>query len=97
MEYQLRNWLYYTWLRRPLRRAAHPQLDKMAWAMHDEPVKAFALAPASRTQEVYGHIFDHHAVVFEYKNGVKALAVPPARKHDNEIKDFLFGAKGVAT
>jgi predicted dehydrogenase len=99
MEYQLRNWLYYTWLSGDHNVEQHiHSLDKMAWAMKDEfPEKAFGVGGRQvRTQEVYGHIFDHHAVVYEYKNGVKAFSMCRQQENtDNEIKDFLFGTKGV--
>jgi myo-inositol 2-dehydrogenase/D-chiro-inositol 1-dehydrogenase len=99
MEYQLRNWLYYTWLSGDHYVEQHiHSLDKMLWAMKDEvPVKAFGVGGRQvRTEEVYGHIFDHHAVVFEFKNGVKAFSMCRQQENtDNEIKDFLFGTKGV--
>jgi predicted dehydrogenase len=99
MEYQLRNWLYYTWLSGDHYVEQHiHSLDKMAWAMKDEfPEKAFGVGGRQvRTQEVYGQIFDHHAVVFEWKNGVKAFSMCRQQENtDNEIKDFLFGTKGV--
>jgi predicted dehydrogenase len=99
MEYQLRNWLYYTWLSGDHYVEQHiHSLDKMLWAMKDEvPEKAFGVGGRQvRTEEVYGHIFDHHAVVFEFKNGVKAFSMCRQQENtDNEIKDFLYGSKGV--
>ena len=99
MEYQLRNWWYYTWLSGDHNVEQHiHSLDKMAWAMKDEfPEKAFGVGGRQvRTEEVYGHIFDHHAVVYEFKNGVKAFSMCRQQENtDNEIKDFLFGTKGV--
>ena len=46
MEYQLRNWLYFTWLSGDFNVEQHVHsLDKAAWAMHDEPpVQATASA-----------------------------------------------------
>jgi predicted dehydrogenase len=99
MEYQLRNWLYYTWLSGDHYVEQHiHSLDKMAWAMKAEfPDKAFGVGGRQvRTGPEYGHIFDHHAIVFEYKNGVKAFSMCRQQENtDNEIKDFLFGTKGV--
>ena len=41
MEYQLRNWLYFTWLSGDFNVEQHVHsLDKAAWAMHDEPPRA---------------------------------------------------------
>ena len=45
--------------------------------MHDEPpVKAWGLGGRQvRTRPEYGQIFDHHAVVYEYANGVKLFSL----------------------
>ena len=38
MEYQMRNWFYFTWLSGDFNVEQHVHsLDKMAWAMKDEP------------------------------------------------------------
>jgi predicted dehydrogenase len=98
MEWQLRNWLYFTWLSGDHNVEQHiHSLDKMAWAMKDEyPVKAVGLGGRQvRTGEDYGHIFDHHSVVYEYKNGVKLFANCRQQDHcANEVDDFIFGTKG---
>ena len=45
MEYQMRNWYYFTWLSGDFNVEQHVHsLDKAAWAMHDEPpVRAWGL------------------------------------------------------
>lgn len=98
MEHQLRNWLYYTWLSGDFNTEQHiHSLDKMAWAMRDEyPVKAVGLGGRQvRTGPEYGHIFDHHSVVYEYANGVKCFS--NCRQQNGcaqEVKDFIFGSHG---
>jgi predicted dehydrogenase len=99
MEYQLRNWLYYTWLSGDhiAEQACH-SIDKMAWAMKDEsPIKAIGLGGRqTRTAELFGNIFDHHSVVFEYKNGVKLFHSCRQQigcAHD--VSDHVFGEKGI--
>jgi predicted dehydrogenase len=98
MEWQLRNWLYFTWLSGDHIVEQHiHSLDKMAWAMRDEPpAKAFGLGGRqSRTQPEFGHIFDHHAVCFEYKNGVKLFSY--CRQQDgtaNDVTDYVLGTAG---
>src|SRR5260370_18879574 len=77
MEYQMRNWLYYTWLSGDFNVEQHVHsLDKAAWAMHDEsPVKATGLGGRQvRTEEIYGQAFDHMAVVYEYADGTKLFS-----------------------
>jgi predicted dehydrogenase len=98
MEWQLRNWLYFTWLSGDHIVEQHiHSLDKMAWAMKDEPpVRAFGLGGRqSRTQPEFGCIFDHHAVCFEYANGVKLFSY--CRQQDgtpNDVSDYVFGTLG---
>jgi predicted dehydrogenase len=98
MEWQLRNWLYFTWLSGDHIVEQHVHsLDKMAWAMHDEPpVRAYGLGGRqSRTGLEYGQIFDHHACVFEYKNGVKLFSY--CRQQDGcpvDVNDYIMGTKG---
>jgi len=98
MEWQLRNWLYFTWLSGDHNVEQHVHsLDKAAWAMHDEPpVRAIGLGGRQvRIQPEFGHIFDHHAVVYEYANGVKLFAF--CRQQDGcavDVSDHFLGTKG---
>jgi predicted dehydrogenase len=99
VEWQVRNWIYFTWLSGDHNVEQHiHSLDKMAWAMQDEyPVKAVGTGGRQvRTDERYGNIFDHHAVVYEYKNGQKLFA--STRQQNNcapDISDNVWGTKGV--
>jgi len=99
MEWQLRNWLYFTWLSGDHNVEQHiHSLDKMAWAMRDEyPVKASGIGGRQvRTGPEYGHIFDHHSVVYEYANGVKLFSA--CRQQDGcakDVSDQIVGSKGV--
>jgi predicted dehydrogenase len=98
MEWQLRNWLYFTWLSGDHNVEQHiHSLDKMAWAMRNEyPIKAVGLGGRQvRTEPEYGHIFDHHAVVYEYANGVKFFSFcrQQANCH-NDVSDHIMGTKG---
>jgi myo-inositol 2-dehydrogenase / D-chiro-inositol 1-dehydrogenase len=74
MEWQVRNWYWWTWLSGDhiVEQAVH-SIDKGAWAMHDGPcVAAVGVGGlASRKGPEPGNIFDHHAVTFDYANGVK--------------------------
>src|SRR5204863_7377403 len=77
MEYQIRNWLYFTWLSGDHNVEQHiHSLDKAGWLMHDEPpVRATGLGGRqARTDAKFGHIFDHHAVCYEYPSGVRLFA-----------------------
>jgi predicted dehydrogenase len=98
MEWQLRNWLFFTWLSGDFNVEQHVHsLDKMAWAMRNEyPIRASGCGGRQvRTEPVYGHIFDHHVVVYEYANGVKLFSA--CRQQSNcpgDVSDHIMGTKG---
>jgi predicted dehydrogenase len=100
MEYQLRNWYYYTWLSGDhiVEQFIHC-LDLISWVMKGEyPVRAFGLGGRqARTGPEYGHIFDHHAACYEYASGVRCFAY--TRQQNNTTKNmsnWVFGSKGTA-
>jgi predicted dehydrogenase len=100
MEWQLRNWLYFTWLSGDhiVEQAVH-SIDKIAWTMKDvPPVKAYGSGGRqTRTAPEWGHIFDHHAVVFEFANGTRAYHYCRQQSGvHREVADTLLGTKGVA-
>lgn len=100
MEYQLRNWLYFTWLSGDFNVEQHVHsLDKASWAMKDEPpVRATGLGGRQvRTGDEWGHIFDHMAVIYEYANGTKLFAnCRQMAGCSTEVSDHLIGTKGSA-
>ncbi len=77
MEYQLRNWLYYTWLSGDHICEQHVHnLDVINWAIGSTPVKCMAMGGRQvRTAPIYGNIFDHFAVEYEYPGGVKIMSM----------------------
>ena len=65
--------------------------------MHEQtPVKAHGLGGRSASfGEVYGNIFDHHSVVYEYANGVRMYALCRTQNGCyNEYSSAIFGTKG---
>jgi predicted dehydrogenase len=99
MEWQVRNWLYFTWLSGDHNVEQHVHsLDKMAWAMKDEyPVKANGIGGRQvRTGPEYGNIFDHHFVVYEYANGAKLFSC--CRQQNGcvaDVSDNIMGTSGI--
>lgn len=100
MEWQVRNWMYFTWLSGDFNVEQHVHsLDKAQWALGD-------IAPASavghggrqvRTEPLYGNIFDHHAVVYEYPSGVKVFSYCRQQKNTApDVSDYIYGTKGKA-
>ncbi|HVJ82916.1 MAG TPA: Gfo/Idh/MocA family oxidoreductase [Planctomycetia bacterium] len=100
MEFQCRNWLYFTWLSGDHNVEQHVHsIDKAMWLMHDEPpVRAVGLGGRQvRVDPQYGHIFDHHAVIYEFANGVRCYSF--CRQQDEtkaEDSDIVFGTIGRA-
>ena len=77
MEWQLRNWNYFTWLGGDHIVEQHVHnLDVMNWVLGAHPIKAVSGLGGRqvRTREVNGHIFDHFAVEFEYPGGVRMFS-----------------------
>jgi predicted dehydrogenase len=77
LEWQMRNWLYFTWLSGDHIVEQHiHNLDVMNWAMDAHPVKALGLGGRQvRTGPEWGHIFDHFSVDYEYPNGAHLLSM----------------------
>ena len=100
MEYQMRNWYYFTWLSGDFNVEQHVHsLDKAAWAMHDEPpVRATGLGGRQmRVEEKWGNIFDHFSVVYEYANGAKLFSrCRQMAGCANDVSDYLIGSDGTA-
>lgn len=100
MEWQLRNWLYFTWLSGDHIVEQHiHSLDTAAMFMNNEyPSECVALGGRqARTDAAYGHIFDHHAVVFEYASGARCYSYTRQQVDtDSDVSDWAFGTKGRA-
>jgi predicted dehydrogenase len=100
MEYQMRNWYYYSWLSGDhiVEQAVHG-IDTMGWATGDKPpVKCWGVGGRqSRTDPKYGNIWDHFSVVYEYPNNVRGYHhCRHWVKTDSQVKDYILGSKGVA-
>ncbi len=100
MEWQLRNWLYFTWLSGDYNVEQHVHsLDKMAWGMGDQyPVRCVGLGGRQvRTGPEFGHIFDHMACYFEYASGVRGYSFCRQQANcANETTDHFLGKLGKA-
>ena len=74
MEFQMRNWMYYTWLAGDhiVEQAVH-SIDMMSWAFGDKlPTSAIGIGGRQvRTDAQFGHINDHFGITYEYENGAK--------------------------
>ena len=99
-EWQIRNWLYFTWLSgdHVVEQHIH-NIDVANWVVGAHPLKATGVGGRQqRTDPRYGHIFDHFAVDFEYPNGVHVLSM--CRQIEgaaNHIGEQFVGSAGNAT
>jgi myo-inositol 2-dehydrogenase / D-chiro-inositol 1-dehydrogenase len=96
LEWQLRNWYNFGWLSGDgyVEQCCH-SVDKVAWAMKDEPpLKAVAVG-GRQTPNNQGNIFDHMFVVYEFANDVRGF-VGQRQIADchSENSDYLMGSEG---
>lgn len=100
MEWQMRNWGYFTWLSGDHIVEQHlHNIDIMRWVIGQTPVKAMALGgrQARPNHPNYGHIYDHFAVEFEYANGMKMFSQSRQMdKVDSKVGEFIAGTKGTS-
>ncbi len=100
LEWQLRNWMYFTWLSGDhlVEQAIHT-VDKMCWAFQDVPPLS-ATATGGRQQRVeeqFGHIYDHFAVSYEFPKDARGFIFCRQQAGcDNETADEVIGAEGTA-
>ncbi|MFP6769031.1 MAG: Gfo/Idh/MocA family oxidoreductase, partial [Planctomycetaceae bacterium] len=99
MEYQMRNWYYYTWLcgDHIVEQHIH-NLDVCNWLMDGYPVVARGMGGRQvRTDKKYGEIFDHFAVQYEYADGTPMFSqCRHIRNCWNSVSEHAHGSKGYA-
>jgi predicted dehydrogenase len=96
-EWQIRNWLYFTWLSGDHIVEQHVHnIDVANWVLGAHPIKATGVGGRQwRTEARYGHIYDHFGVDFEYANGARVLSM--CRQIDgtkNRVNEHFIGTKG---
>jgi myo-inositol 2-dehydrogenase/D-chiro-inositol 1-dehydrogenase len=98
MEYQVKNWYYYTWLSGDHIDEQHiHNIDVINWFMKDQhPVAAQGMGGRQvRKDKKYGQIFDHHYIEYAYANGV--ILNSQCRHQKNawaSVSELLIGDKG---
>jgi predicted dehydrogenase len=99
MEWQLRNWNYFTWLSGDHIVEQHVHnIDIINWAMQQPPTSCFGMGGRQqRTDPAYGHIYDHFAVEFEYPGGVRVQSYCRQMKDVfHRVTERVVGTKGIA-
>jgi predicted dehydrogenase len=96
LEWQMRNWYNFVWLSGDgyVEQCCH-SVDKVAWAMNDQPpLKAVAVG-GRQIPNNEGNIFDHMFVVYEFPNDVRAfLGQRQVGNTFSENSDYLMGSEG---
>jgi myo-inositol 2-dehydrogenase/D-chiro-inositol 1-dehydrogenase len=98
-EWQIRNWLYFTWLSGDHIVEQHVHnIDVVNWAMQTHPVRANGMGGRQvRTNPDYGHIFDHFAIDYEYANGTTLMSMcRQIEGCDKSVSEALVGEKGTS-
>ena len=98
-EFQLRNWLYYTWASGDHIVEQHVHnLDVANWVLGAHPVRALgAGGRQTRTDPLYGQIFDHFAVEYEYPDGQRIFSM--CRQQDgtaSRVGERFQGTRGMS-
>jgi predicted dehydrogenase len=99
MEWQLRNWNYFTWLGGDHIVEQHVHnLDILNWAFNAHPIKALALGGRqARPNQNYGHIYDHFAVEYEYANGARMFSqCRQMNGCEGKVEEAVVGTKGTS-
>ena len=97
MEYQLRNWYMFNWLCGDHIVEPHiHNLDVANWVLNGYPVRALGMGGRAYQKGLdSGEIFDHHAVQYEYANGVRVFSecrqIPGCW---NSVSEHVHGTKG---
>jgi len=99
VEYQYANWYHFRWLSGDdVGQSLVHNFDRMRWVLREEnPTWCFGLAGRSSSfGEVYGDMFDHHSVVYEFKSGPRLYGLCQTRLGCyGNWDDIIMGTKGV--
>jgi len=98
LEYQFRNWYHFNWLSGDdVPQSLLHSMDKAAWALREQtPVRAYGQGGrSSGFGTIFGDVFDHSSIVYEYANGVRMYANVRAQTGCyGEVSDTFLGTKG---
>jgi len=97
-QYQFSNWYHFCWLSGDdVTQSLVHNMDRAAWILKEEmPKWCFGLGGRSASYgEVYGDMFDHHTVVYEYASGARVYALCRTENgcYGNS-GDIVMGTKG---
>ncbi|HXD85097.1 MAG TPA: Gfo/Idh/MocA family oxidoreductase [Urbifossiella sp.] len=101
--YQIRNWYHYLWLcgDHIVEQHVH-NLDVANWVIGDHPIRATGIGGraarpggAVADPNMFGQIWDHFAVEYEYKNGVRVFSYcRHIAGSEGDVSEMVFGSNG---
>ncbi len=99
VEWQIRNWLYFTWLSGDHICEQHVHnIDVINWAFDNLPEQVHGVGGRQfRTGPEYGNIFDHFGVEFFYPNDVRTISMcRQIEGTTGNVSERVVGTKGVS-
>ena len=100
LEWQFRNWNYFTWLSGDHIVEQHVHnLDVINWVLGAHPIRAVSGLGGRqvRVGDRHGHIFDHFAVEYEYPNGVSMFSqCRQINGCQNNVSELVVGSRGTS-
>lgn len=101
VQYQCSNQYHFNWISGDdVTQSLVHNLDRSSWVLHGEaPVKAHGIGGRSTSiGEIYGNVFDHHSVIYEFASGVRVYAFCRTIKNCYpEYSSIVLGSKGRAS
>jgi len=100
VQYQCSNQYHFNWLSGDdVPQSLVHNVDRSLWALREQPpLKCHGLGGrSSMVDEIYGNVFDHHSVVYQFAGGARLYAF--CRTTDgcyNEVSSIILGTKGRA-
>ena len=98
LEYQCRNWYYFSWLSADfiVDNLIHG-IDISNWIHGSYPVRAHGMGALSERSPDYGNLFDHFAVEWEYASGARLFGECDRRPGCwASVANYATGAEGKA-
>ncbi len=101
LEWQCSTQYHFSWLSGDdVPQSLVHNLDRSSWVLHNAaPIKCHGLGGrSSMTDPIYGDVFDHHSVVYEFDNSVRIYAFCRTTTGCyNDTSSIVFGSKGKAS
>lgn len=99
MEWQCRNWYYFTWLSGDHVVEMHiHSIDVINWVFQTHPVRAVGVGGRQqRIDPSYGHIYDHIGIEYEYPNGARVTCMQRQMEGASSVwAERVVGSEGHA-